>query len=1455
MIVQDRISIFPDERSYTSLFGLNKLPMIFYETNNGIVLDINKSASDHLQTPVIEAKGNSIDKLFNKDLYAGVAKHIKLNNDGIVPPISFFFKTNNLNELTVTVSIQEAFFIDKECIWLTITSITNEDELGSFQKDYLVNKTNHSVLFTNPDRLLIWANSAFENLTEFTLEEARGKNPGQLLQGKKPDENKKVYMRNMLEKREPFKIEIVNYTKSRKKYWQELEIKPVYDQLGDFYGFMAVQTDISSHKNLLKKLAIVNEQFETFLNHSSMIAYMKDLDGNYIYVNNEYLKVTGQEEISKGANIKDFFAETRSLIKRATIKEIVNKDKGHQIDIFYKDQVFLDVCFPVKDEKGIAYAIGGFCMNVTESRLIEKKKLEAQNKYKLLFENIGDAILICTRQGKVVSANPSACKVFQLPLKELLTKKLDELFDTEDIFTLESLKSMKEQLFYKGDLLCRTKDKTQVTFEAISTYYLNNEEEVRNIIILRDYSEIKQYQKVLHKANQLYKSLINSQTNLLVRFNISGAIIFFNKALLNLIEHYSEKGGKKNTISYYIHPDDLPLFEDQLKYCLLYPGKITKVALRFLHDKVKYIEWEIICLSEQEEGQNIFQAVGHDITERIQAEERIKESEEKFRSIANSTPVFIWLTNIDKEVIYFNEPWFSFTGRTPEEEYNLGWFDGVHPDDKSMVLEKFSIATQEVSEYVVEYRHRRRDGEFRWILTKAIPNFSLNGEFKGYIGTCIDITEKKEQQEKIANSERIFSAFFNSTNENIIILDSYMNIISFNKKAQDTIKTLFREEVQVGDPFLKYSTPESRSGFLENFNRALAGEEVSLELLIHHAENLSNWYSFKYVPLKDQKGEVFGVGFTSMNIDSKKKAELELQEMATNMKSLLESTNDRIWAVDTEMKVIYYNSSLGKDMVQLHGKVPPNGTLLQELVIPENYLKLFNMAEESFDGKKSKIQMRYGAVVFEIESSPIFEKDEIKGVVFVAREISELIKIQREISQSEANLKALIESTDDMIISFGKSGKILYSNSAFQSLLKQIRNEELDTPESIKDFFHLIPKEVRNIWKKIKSEVMIGNPVYNTIKVNFNEPQDRYYDLNFNPIIDQESLLGFTIFIREITVQKLFENELEHRKDLLEKMGEVSKAGAWEYNLETQEMIWTDQVYKIYGLEIGSEVNAGIGISHYPDSAGEKIAQLYQKCIENHQSYDVELPFVSASGQEKWIRTTGNVRLREGVPVAVYGLFQDITRKKEYELGRLTAQIEGQELERARISRELHDGLGQLLNAIKINFNLDEDGSSRFRISMMIDEAIQETSRISENLLPAKLRNFNLHTCIHSLCKTNYENSRTIINFESSENIPDDLDQAKKINLYRITQEAISNALKYAHASMISVQLYFITDSIILTIEDDGKGFDLERIQNDLVKNHHGLQNMIDRVEIMNGRIDIESRPNMGTVISVQINI
>jgi PAS domain S-box-containing protein len=137
----------------------------------------------------------------------------------------------------------------------------------------------------------------------------------------------------------------------------------------------------------------------------------------------------------------------------------------------------------------------------------------------------------------------------------------------------------------------------------------------------------------------------------------------------------------------------------------------------------------------------------YDVTGQREAQNALIESEIRFRTLADTAPVLIWMAGTDALCNFFNRAWLDFTGRTMEQEMGNGWAEGVHPDDYQRCLDIYLSNFQARRPFSMEYRLRRADGEYRWLLDNGVPRFDADGGFAGFIGSCIDINERRENEE------------------------------------------------------------------------------------------------------------------------------------------------------------------------------------------------------------------------------------------------------------------------------------------------------------------------------------------------------------------------------------------------------------------------------------------------------------------------------------------------------------------------------------------------------------------------------------------------------------------------------------------------------------------------------------------------------------------------------------
>lgn len=187
----------------------------------------------------------------------------------------------------------------------------------------------------------------------------------------------------------------------------------------------------------------------------------------------------------------------------------------------------------------------------------------------------------------------------------------------------------------------------------------------------------------------------------------------------------------------------------------------------------------------------------------------LRESEERFQLVANTAPVMIWVADTTKLCTYFNPRWLEFTGRRLDQELGNGWAEGVHSDDLERCLEMYSIAFDKREPFRMQYRIRRHDGEYRWILDNGVPRFNKDGSFAGYIGSGIDVTEQKLAEETLstlsqklievqeAERRRIAQELHDDINQRVVLLAAKLH--EFREKLPASAVELKRDIGDIGE--------------------------------------------------------------------------------------------------------------------------------------------------------------------------------------------------------------------------------------------------------------------------------------------------------------------------------------------------------------------------------------------------------------------------------------------------------------------------------------------------------------------------------------------------------------------------------------------------------------------------------------------------------------------------------
>ena len=183
-----------------------------------------------------------------------------------------------------------------------------------------------------------------------------------------------------------------------------------------------------------------------------------------------------------------------------------------------------------------------------------------------------------------------------------------------------------------------------------------------------------------------------------------------------------------------------------------------------------------------------------DITERVAAEQALRESEARFRAMADSTSMLMWVAGVGGQCTFFNKTWLEFTGRSLEEELGSGWLECVHPNDQQYCLQTFLTALLARESFELEYRLLHTDGEYRWIVAAGKPRFTPDGSFAGYIGSGFDITERKQAELELENAK----AAMGRQIQRVLLLQKITQEIRSSLKPEEIFQTA---ATQIGQAF------------------------------------------------------------------------------------------------------------------------------------------------------------------------------------------------------------------------------------------------------------------------------------------------------------------------------------------------------------------------------------------------------------------------------------------------------------------------------------------------------------------------------------------------------------------------------------------------------------------------------------------------------------------------------
>src|SRR5262245_11659480 len=749
-----------------------------------------------------------------------------------------------------------------------------------------------------------------------------------------------------------------------------------------------------------------------------------------------------------------------------------------------------------------------------------------------------------------------------------------------------------------------------------------------------------------------------------------------------------------------LHPDDHERVVNAIRDASSQKG-IYEVELRLKGVDGQYRWFLSRAIPQLDQEGNIIKWYGTntDIEDRKRAEHALRESEARFRNMADNAPVMVWVTEADGACSFASQSWDEFTGQAPETGLGLGWVDALHPGDREIAEKTFLAANEKREAFRLEYRLRRNDGEYRWASDSARPRFGSQGEFLGYIGSVVDITETKQAElntqfinqldfelSQIADAAEIIRLATSRLGEYLCVASCY--VIEVNPAAGLAFVRESWDGWRIAGPSIvgeyrisDFVTPECLDEF--EAGRATVVNDVMTDPRIRD-------FTSKY--------ESLGVGaFISIPALNEKQWEANLtvdhshaRDWRPDETQLMRDITARLWPAykraravealrDSEERFRQLAENIGAAFFITEGfsETPPG----QLRYVSPAYEKIWGRSRESLNqDSRSWLEAFHpddierlldalrsaGRLQFDEEFRitrpdgevrwvhdrvfPIRDEDgEIYRLAGIVEDITGRKMIEEALRESEERYRSVVESQTELICRYLPDTTLTFVNDSYCRYFGKTQEELIGAK-----FLELIPEPAREVVRKY-IESLVENP-----RVEINEHEVMLPDGSTgwqqwvdHAILDANgSVVEFQAVGRDITERKQAEEERREGEERLRLALEAGRMGVWEWDLETDALKWSREHYTIMGLEPFSfePKNYRMWADRvYPDDI-QVATEAIRKAIEEKGEYRCEYRIVWPDGSVRWVEGRGKpIHDEGGRCLKVSGLIVDITERKEAE--------------------------------------------------------------------------------------------------------------------------------------------------------------------------------------------------------------
>ncbi|BBO86081.1 hypothetical protein DSCO28_66470 [Desulfosarcina ovata subsp. sediminis] len=476
-------------------------------------------------------------------------------------------------------------------------------------------------------------------------------------------------------------------------------------------------------------------------------------------------------------------------------------------------------------------------------------------------------------------------------------------------------------------------------------------------------------------------------------------------------------------------------------------------------------------------------------------------------------------------------------------------------------------------------------------------------------------------------------------------------------------------------------------------------------------------------------------------------------------------------------------------------------------------------------------------------------------------EIEERKNIEKSLRESQERHRIIFDGSRDAIFISGSDGSILICNRSAAQLTGYSLNE-LKKLKIFDLYATMAPERYSNFFERIRA----GQSISGEIRIARKDGRTIHAEFSSRKIVFADNACAHTI-ARDITARKKSEAALRHSEAKYRELVQNTNSMILRFDPLGRITFFNEYARQFFGFAEHEILGMNIlgSIIPWRSTTGIDYRLMIVDFLKNPERYPAnEIENIRKDGSRAWIAWTNKpVRDKHGRVFEILSVGLDVTQRKQAQrqVQFLTHQlIKAQENERLRISRDLHDHIAQDLSTLKIGLETMFKGHSeetRKKVSLLsniLHRSIASVRDMAYDLRPPGLDQLGLVKTLYRYCEDFSKANSLEIDFAAAGMEELNLEYETEINLYRLIQEALNNIKRHAAADRATIRLVASSPDIMLRIKDNGKGFDVDaRKKRALKEKRMGLQSMVERVHLLQGKINIQSRRNKGTYIFIEI--